>query len=114
MNDSAPIEGVYLRFFVHENRRHGSMLLYEWLLAEAKKQGLPGGTAFRSIAGYGRHGVTHEAHFLELAGQETVRVDFVVPRDAADRMLQRVRDEHIEMFYAILPATFGKLETRKP
>lgn len=113
MNDPAPIQGVYLRFFVHENRRHGGMLLYEWLLAEAKKLGLPGGTAFRSIAGYGRHGITHEAHFLELAGQETVRVDFVVPHDAADSMLQRVKDEEIEMFYAILPASFGKLEAGK-
>jgi PII-like signaling protein len=110
MNDPTSSQGVYLRFFVHENRRHGGMLLYEWLLKEAKKLGLPGGTAFRSIAGYGRHGITHEAHFLELAGQETVRVDFVVPSDAADKMLQRVRDEKIEMFYAILPAMFGKLE----
>lgn len=109
MNDIAPTQGVYLRFFVHENRRHGGMLLYDWLLAEAKKLGLPGGTAFRSIAGYGRHGVTHEAHFLELAGQETVRVDFVVTRDLADRMIERVRTENLQLFYAILPAEFGAL-----
>lgn len=114
MNAPVPTEGVYLRFFVHENRRHGSKLLYDWLLAEAKQLGLPGGTAFRSIAGYGRHGITHEAHFLELAGQETVRVDFVVTREAADRMLRRVRDEKIEMFYAMLPATFGQLGNDAP
>lgn len=109
MNDIAPTQGVYLRFFVHENRRHHGMLLYEWLLAEAKQLGLAGGTAFRSIAGYGRHGVTHEAHFLELAGQETVRVDFVVTRELADRMLERVRTENLQLFYAILPAEFGVL-----
>jgi PII-like signaling protein len=109
MNGTAPTRGVYLRFFVHENRRHRGVLLYEWLLAEAKKLGLAGGTAFRSIAGFGRHGITHEAHFLELAGQETVRVDFVVTRDAADRMLARVREENLQMFYAILPAEFGIL-----
>ncbi len=109
MNDIAPTQGVYLRFFVHENRRHHGVLLYEWLLAEAKQLGLAGGTAFRSIAGYGRHGVTHEAHFLELAGQETVRVDFVVTRELADRMLERVRTENLQLFYAILPAEFGTL-----
>ncbi|MGN6193055.1 MAG: DUF190 domain-containing protein [Rhodanobacteraceae bacterium] len=114
MIDTAPTEGVYLRFFVHENRRHGGMLLYDWLLAEAKKLGLPGGTAFRSIAGYGRHGVTHEAHFLELAGQETVRVDFVVTREAAGEMLARVRGENLQMFYAILPAEFGVLGCDRP
>ena len=109
MIDTAATEGVYLRFFVHENRRHGGILLYDWLLAEAKQLGLPGGTAFRSIAGYGRHGVTHEAHFLELAGQETVRVDFVVTREAANKMLARVREENLQMFYALLPAEFGVL-----
>ena len=114
MNDSNLTEGVYLRFFTHENRRHGGMLLYDWLLAEAKKLGLPGGTAFRSIAGYGRHGVTHEAHFLELAGQETVRVDLVVTREAAGEMLARVREENLQMFYAILPAEFGVLGCDRP
>jgi PII-like signaling protein len=109
MNDTAPAQGVYLRFSVHENRRHAGVLLYDWLLAEARKLGLPGGTAFRSIAGFGRHGVTHEAHFLELAGQQTVRVDFVVSREDADRMLARVRGEGLQMFYAILPAEFGVL-----
>ncbi|HEX5961785.1 MAG TPA: DUF190 domain-containing protein [Rhodanobacteraceae bacterium] len=109
MNGIGSTQGVYLRFFVHENRRHGGVLLYDWLLAEARKLGLPGGTAFRSIAGFGRHGVTHEAHFLELAGQETVRVDFVVTREASARMLARVREENLQMFYAILPAEFGAL-----
>ena len=114
MNDIAPTQGVYLRFFVHENRRHHGVLLYEWLLAEAKRLGLSGGTAFRSIAGYGRHGVTHEAHFLELAGQETVRVDFVVTREAAVAMLQRVRAENLQMFYAMLPTEFGVLGCDRP
>jgi PII-like signaling protein len=109
MIDTAATEGVYLRFFVHENRRHGGILLYDWLLAEAKQLGLPGGTAFRSIASYGRHGVTHEAHFLELAGQDTVRVDFVVTREAANKLLARVREENLQMFYAVLPAEFGAL-----
>lgn len=113
MNDITATQGVYLRFFVHEGRRHGGMLMYDWLLAEAKKLGLPGGTAFRSIAGYGHHGVTHEAHFLELAGQETVRVDFVVTRALAQAMLERVRDENLQVFYATLPTEFGTLGSGK-
>ncbi len=110
MSLPAPTQGVYLRFFVHENRRHGGVLLYNWLLDLAKQLGLPGGTCFRSVAGYGRHGVTHEAHFLELAGQEAVRVDFVVTRAEADRLLARVRDAKLEMFYAIFPVEFGVLD----
>lgn len=110
MNDLATTHGVYLRFFVHENRRYAGVLLYDWLLSEGKKLGLPGGTAFRSIAGYGRHGVTHETHFLELAGQETVRVDFVVTHEQANQMLVRVRREKLQIFYALLPTEFGTLD----
>ncbi len=109
-NADPPTQGAYLRFFMHENRRHHGVLLYDWLLQQAKKLGIHGGTAFRSIAGFGRHGVMHEAHFLELAGQETVRVDFVVSQDEAERILQLVRDEHLQLFYAKLPAEFGVLD----
>ena len=109
-NTESPTPGVYLRFFMHENRRHHGVLLYEWLLREAKKLGIAGGTAFRSIAGYGRHGVMHEAHFLELAGQETVRVDFIVTAEEAERMMQRVREEKLHLFYAKLPAEYGVLD----
>ena len=50
------MKGTLLRFYVHENRKHHHILLYEWLLEQAKKQGMQGGSAFRSIAGFGRHG----------------------------------------------------------
>ena len=107
-------QGAYLRFFMHENRRHHGVLLYDWLLREAKKLGIAGGTAFRSIAGYGRHGVMHEAHFLELAGSETVRVDFVVTNEDADRLMRLVRDERLQLFYAKLPVEFGVLDGDAP
>jgi len=107
---STPIQGVYLTFFMHEGRRHHGVLLYDWLLREAKELGITGGTAFRSIAGFGRHGVMHEAHFLELAGQEAVRVDFIVTNADAERLMQRVREERLQLFYARLPAEFGVLD----
>ena len=65
--------GTYLRFYTHENRKHHHVLLYEWLLEQAKKCGIHGGSAFRAIAGYGRHGVLHEQHFFELAGCDRAR-----------------------------------------
>gem|GEM_PF-6199238 len=37
------MRGVVLRFFVHEGERHAHQLLFEWLLAEAQRTGLPGG-----------------------------------------------------------------------
>jgi len=99
--------GTYLRFYVHENRKHRGILLYEWLLAAAKKAGIHGGSAFRAIAGYGRHGILHEQHFFELAGDVTVEVEFVLTEEEAARLLQLVQAEQIRLFYAKVPAEFA-------
>lgn len=104
-------QGAYLRFFVHENRRLHGILLYEWLLEEAKKMGIHGASAFRAIAGFGRHGVMHEQHFFELAGDLTVRVDFVVSNAEADALLKLVVDEQLSIPYARFATEFGTTGT---
>ena len=55
------------------------------LAEEAKKIGIHGGSAFRAIAGFGRHGVLHEQHFFELAGEMTIEVEFIVNDDEAQK-----------------------------
>lgn len=101
------MNGTYLRFYVHENRKHGGILLYEWLLEAARKTGIHGGSAFRAIAGYGRHGVLHEQHFFELAGDLTVEVEFLVSEQQAERLLELIQREQIRLFYAKVSADFG-------
>src|SRR5207302_1362137 len=104
------MKGTYLRFYVHENRKHHGILLYEWLLEAAKKLGIHGGSAFRAIAGFGRHGILHEEHFFELAADMTVEVEFVVTDDEAEGLLALLKKERISIFYARVPAEFGAIE----
>jgi len=99
--------GTYLRFYTHENRKHRHVLLYEWLLEQAKKCGIHGGSAFRAIAGYGHHGILHEQHFFELAGDLTVEVEFLLSDEEAEKLLDLVKQEQIRVFYARVPAEFG-------
>ena len=103
------MQGTSLRFYMHENRRHHGVLLYEWLLEKAKAAGIHGGSAFRAIAGYGRHGVLHEQHFFELAGDLTVVVEFIVTDDEARRLLEVAQAEGVHTFYSRLKAEFGVL-----
>jgi PII-like signaling protein len=103
------MKGTLLRFYVHENRKHHHVLLYEWLLEHANKLGIHGGSAFRAIAGFGRHGMLHEEHFFELAGDLTVEIDFAVSDDEAERLLALVRDENIRIFYARIPIEYGSI-----
>ncbi|WP_333840262.1 DUF190 domain-containing protein [Pelomicrobium sp.] len=103
------MEGSFLRFYVHENARHRHRLLWEWLLEEANRMGIRGGSAFRAMAGFGRHHVLHENHFFELAGTLTVEVEFIVTPQEARRLLERIEQEKIRVFYAHIPARFGVL-----
>jgi len=101
--------GSYLRFYMHENRKHDHILLYEWLLETAKKMGIEGGSAFRAFAGYGRHGVMHEQHFFELAGDLTVEVEFLLVDPQADALLDQLRREGVRVVYARTRAEFGMI-----
>jgi len=98
---------VYLKFFVLESQRIHERLLYDWLLEQAKALGLHGGSTFRAIAGYGRHGIRHEAHFFELAGQLPLEVVFVASREDAQRLIDVVGAEGLSVFYYLMPAECG-------
>ena len=104
------MNGTLLRFYVHENRLHNHVALYEWLLEQAKKLGIHGGSAFRAIAGFGRHGILHEEHFFDLIADLTIEVEFVVTDEEAERLLALLRDQRISVFYARVPAQFGTIE----
>jgi len=107
------MNGTLLRFYVHENRLHRHVALHEWLLEQAKKQGVAGGSAFRAVAGFGRHGILHEEHFFELAASMTIVVEFLVSAEQAERILALVRDEGIGIVYARVAAEFGSIEGRR-
>jgi len=103
------MQGIHLRFYTYENRKHGSMLQYEWLLEYAKKLGIHGGSAFRAIAGYGRHGRLHEQHFFELAGEVPVLVEFIVSVAESDALLAALSKESVHLFYARLVTEFDTI-----
>jgi PII-like signaling protein len=107
------MEGLFLRFYLHENQRHHSILLWDWLLEKANKLGIRGGSAFRAMAGFGRHHVLHMDRFFELAGSLTVEVEFIVNDDEARRLLELIEAEGVRVFYARIPAQFGVLNPDK-
>jgi PII-like signaling protein len=103
------MQGSFLRFYVHEGERYRGRLVWEWLLEEANRFGIRGGSAFRAMAGFGRHHVLHESHFFELAGTLTVEVEFIVTEEEAHRLLEHLGGHKVRLFYARIPARFGIL-----
>jgi PII-like signaling protein len=99
--------GALLRFYVHEGHRYRGVLVWEWLLKTASELGVRGGSAFRAVAGFGRHHVLHEQAFFELAGSLTVEVEFIVTEAEAGELLERLRVAGLRIFFARMPAHFG-------
>lgn len=100
------MQGECLRFYLHENDRLHGRLTYDWLLDKARAAGIGGGSALRAIAGFGRHGVLHEDHFFELAGDLPVVVEFFVTPDKGDELLRLLEAEKVSLFYTRWPARF--------
>ncbi len=96
-----------LEFYVAEKQHHSNRPLYEWLLEEARTLGITGGSAFRAIAGFGRHGTMHEDTFFELAGELAVKVEFIVSDEQADQLLGVLREQHLNIFYLRSPVQTG-------
>ena len=100
------MNAVCLQVFVSEASRHHGKLTYEWLLDTAQELGIAGGSAFRAIAGFGRHG-RKDVGFFELAGELPVVVEFFVDAALADQMLKVIADAGLALVYARLPAEIG-------
>jgi uncharacterized protein len=98
---------IMLRLFTEEDRRHKGKLVYEWLLETGRELGIPGGSAFRALAGYGHHGRMHEDTFFELAGKLPVEVMFAAKPEQADVLLARIAEEGLHLFYIRTEAETG-------
>jgi PII-like signaling protein len=109
MTQETLYQGVQLSFYCHTRARHDGMLMYEWLLERAKKTGIGGGSAFRAMCGFGRHGVLHEEQFFELADDLAIKVEFLLTEAQAQTLLEAVRASGVDVVYAIAPASFAKL-----
>jgi uncharacterized protein len=90
-----------VQFFVQEGMRHAGHPIHEWLFAEAKALGIPGGTAFR-----GRHG-RHEDGFFELAGTLPENVSFFADEARIRGLLARVGEAGLQLVYVTYPVSVG-------
>ncbi len=86
-------DGCLLRIFIGENDRAHGRPLYEWLVEEAKRQGLAGATVVRGIMGFGRKSRIHTSRILRLSSDLPVIIEIVDTRDRLERFLDSVERE---------------------
>lgn len=103
------MNGVCLSLHTHEFQKHHGMVLYEWILEFAKKNGIEGGSAYRAIAGYGRHGKMYEEHFFELASNVPLQVTLISEKEKIHQFIEKLKLENIHLFYVISEVDYGIL-----
>jgi PII-like signaling protein len=104
---------VCIRFYLHEGRQHGHLLLRDWLFETARTCGIPGGTALRAVAGFGRHGL-HEDHFFELAGDLPELVEFFAEADRIQTLLARLEQAGLALLHVSHEVSVGMTHPTPP
>ena len=102
------MKGYQLAFFTQQDRRHGSSLLVEWIVEEARRLGIHGATVVPGAEGFGQHRRIHSARFFEL-GDQPVEIIMAVTEAEAALFMDRLRAESIRIFYVRTPIEFGVL-----
>ena len=82
-----PKQGHLLRIFVGEADRHEGVPLYEWLVRQARGEGLAGATVLRGLEGFGAHSVVHRARVLALSPDLPIVVEIVDTLDKIEAFL---------------------------
>jgi len=85
-----PEEGCLLRIFIGESDRHRGQPLHEWLVLQAREQGLAGATVLRGIMGFGPTSRIHTTKVLRLFQDLPIVVEIVDTEDQIEEFLRIV------------------------
>lgn len=86
-----PEEGALLRIFIGEADHHLGKPLYEWIVLQAREQGLAGATVLRGLMGFGAN--TRKIHTFRI---EALSEDLPVVVEIVDRA------ENLEKFLDLI------------
>jgi PII-like signaling protein len=84
-------EGYLLRIFIGESDKHAGKLLYEWIVIEARRQGLAGATVLRGVMGFGANShVIHTFKIERLSEDLPLVVEIVDSRENLEQFLASI------------------------
>lgn len=87
-----PRNGKLLRVFIGENDRHEGMPLFEWIVRQARRQGLAGATVLRGLEGFGAKSRLHTAKILRLSSDLPIVIEIVDTEEKIEAFLPLIDD----------------------
>lgn len=89
-----PQEGYLLRIFIGESDRHHHGLLYDWIVRQAREQGLAGTTVLRGIMGFGANSKEIHTFKIERLSEDLpVVIEIVDTRERLENFLALIDPE---------------------
>jgi uncharacterized protein len=91
-----PEEGSLLRIFIGEADKYAGKPLYEWLVLQARDQGLAGATVLRGIMGFGANTRVIQTFKIERLSEDLpIIVEIVDTKENLEKFLELI-DPHIK------------------
>ena len=91
-----PEEGYLLRIFIGESDKHERVPLYEWIVLQARDQGLVGATVLRGIMGFGANTRIIQTFKIErLSADLPLVIEVVDTKERLEAFLEII-DPHIK------------------
>jgi len=88
-----PEEGYRLCVYIGESDRHNGKPLYEWLVLQAREQGLAGATVLRGVMGFGANTrVIHTFKIEQLSADMPMVIEIVDTKEKLEKFLEVVGD----------------------
>jgi uncharacterized protein len=94
-------EGCLLRIFIGESDKYAGIPLYEWLVLEARRQGIAGTTVTRGMMGFGANSVIQTFKIERLSEDLPIIVEVIDTREKLEKFLADI-DDKIEAGLATL------------
>ena len=91
-----PKDGKLLRIFVGEKDKCGGLPLYEWIVRQAREQGLAGATVLRGFMGFGLHSRLYTAKILRLSNDLPIVVEIVDTEEKIESFLPIIDEAMVE------------------
>ena len=91
-----PEEASLMRIFIGESDKYAGKPLYEWLVLQARDQGLAGATVLRGIMGYGANTRVIQTFKIERLSEDLpIIVEIVDTKENLEKFLDLI-DPHIK------------------
>lgn len=95
-------QAAILRIYISSTDKNGSTPLSEFLVFEAKREGIAGATVIRGILGYGASSVIHSYKFWEVSDKLPEVVELIDDESKINAFYEKILPQLQEMKYGCL------------